>query len=317
MLATNQTRTSEYPFCLFQVGKGGVGKSTLSALTALAHARAGRRVLLLSLDPAHNQGDIFSTAFGDAPAHVVEAVSSSSAGRLDVLEPDIDRWIARYLDDVQQRVRENYRYLTALNLDSYFRVLRHSPGLEEFALRAVFQDALRRFDDRDLLVVDMPPTALALRFFASPTVSGAWTEELLRLRGEIKEKREIITRIRFGKKTVEQDRVLTRLEEERAANAILRDLFSDRQSTHVTVVVNPDSLSWMEARRIVSGLETLAIPASRLVINRWTEGNDLASLPAEIGRLPRTLLPASPSPLIGLDRLLAWLDTLDSSQLPG
>ncbi|MDT8323100.1 MAG: ArsA-related P-loop ATPase, partial [Bacteroidota bacterium] len=39
---------------IFHIGKGGVGKSTLAALTALAAAERGRRVLLLSLDPAHN-----------------------------------------------------------------------------------------------------------------------------------------------------------------------------------------------------------------------------------------------------------------------
>ncbi|MBR9974612.1 MAG: ArsA family ATPase, partial [Bacteroidetes bacterium] len=251
------TNASDIPRCLFQVGKGGVGKSTISVLTALAHARAGKRVLLLSLDPAHNLGDIFAASFGDTPVRIPGAVPAASNDLLDVLEPDVDRWIARYLENVLQRVRENYRYLTALNLDQYFRVLRHSPGLEEFALRAVFQDVLRRYPDRDVLVVDMPPTALALRFFASPTVSGVWTDELLRLRHEIKEKREIITRIRLGKKSVEQDRVLTRLEEEREANASLRTLFSDHRRTHVSMIVNPDTLSWMEAQRFAHGLQAL------------------------------------------------------------
>lgn len=313
----SHTNPSDIPRCLFQIGKGGVGKSTLSVLTALAHARAGKRVLLLSLDPAHNLGDILASTFGDTPVRIPGVVPADSKGHLDVIEPDVDRWIARYLEDVQQRVRENYRYLTALNLDQYFRVLRHSPGLEEFALRAVFQDALRRCAGHDLLVVDMPPTALALRFFASPTLSGAWTDELLRLRREIKEKREIITRIRLGKKTVEQDRVLTRLEEERETNASLKARFSDFRITHVTIVVNPDTLSWMEARRSVDALSAIDIPCGGLVVNRWTEGSDLATLPPEIGVLPRTLLPVSVAPLIGLPRLLAYLDDVDPSQLPG
>ncbi|MBE0644289.1 MAG: ArsA family ATPase [Bacteroidetes bacterium] len=285
---------------LFQIGKGGVGKSTLSALMALAQARVGKRALLLSLDPAHNQSDIFERSFSDK--------ASEAAPGLLVREPDVNQWIARYLEDVQQRMRESYTYLTALNLDHYFRVLRHAPGLEEFALRAIYQDALREHAECDVIVVDMPPTALALRFFASPTISGIWTNELLRLRNTIKEKREIITRIRVGKKEVEQDRALRRLEEERDANAALRDHFADGSTTHVTVVMNPDRLSWMESRRILEALTPLGVTAERLAINKWTDAADLSSLPPELASMPRILLPSSDVPLLGMRNLTEYLD---------
>jgi len=277
-----------------------VGKSTLSALTAMAHARDGRRVLLLSLDPAHNQSDIFGQRFDDRAREALPG--------LRVREPDIDTWIAGYLEDVQKRMRENYSYLTALNLDHYFRVLRHSPGLEEFALRAIYLDALRSHADCDIMVVDMPPTALALRFFASPTVSGVWTDELLRLRNTIKEKQEIITRIRFGKKEFDQDRVLRRLEEERDANAMLRAHFADPAAAGVTVVVNPDRLSWMESVRILSSLSALAITPRRLAVNKCSEETDLSAMPAELQRLPRILLPATDQPLLGTEALAQYLE---------
>jgi arsenite-transporting ATPase len=288
------------PTCLFQIGKGGVGKSTLSALMALEYAKAGRRVLLLSLDPAHNQSDIFETRFSDRTVEITPG--------LQVREPDVDRWISIYLDEVQQRIRENYTYLTAINLDHYFRVLKHAPGLEEFALRAIFQDALLVHQDRDVLVVDMPPTALALRFFSSPTLSGVWTEELLRLRTTIKEKQEIITRIRLGKKEIEQDRVLRRLEEDRAGNAALRDFFADGTHAKLTIVVNPDTLSWMESRRIITALASLLINPMRLAVNKCDEAADLTSLPDELSRLPRITLPSSQLPLLGMDRLNDYLD---------
>lgn len=288
------------PTCLFQIGKGGVGKSTLSALTALRYVREGRRVLLLSLDPAHNQSDIFETAFGEKAVEIVPG--------LTVREPDVDRWIARYLDEVQQRIRESYNYLTAINLDQYFRVLRHAPGLEEFALRAIFQDAFHSSGDRDLIVVDMPPTALALRFFASPTLSGVWTNELLRLRGMLKEKQEIITRIRLGKKEIEQDRVLRRLQEERNTNTALRELFADDARTKLTIVANPDRLSWMESRRIIASLAPLGISALRLAINKWNAADNLSALPDELAQLPRLTIPQSAVPLLGLPQLNSYLD---------
>ncbi|MFZ1729314.1 MAG: ArsA family ATPase [Bacteroidota bacterium] len=307
-MPTTETTRAKMPACLFQIGKGGVGKSTLSALMALEHARTGRRVLLLSLDPAHNQSDIFETQFGDRAVEVRTG--------LEVREPNVDRWIARYLEDVQQRIRESYAYLTAINLEQYFRVLRHSPGLEEFALRAIFLDALRTHSDSDLIVVDMPPTALALRFFSSPTLSGVWIGELLRLRNTIKDKQDIITRIRVGKKEIEKDRVLRRLEEERDSNAALRELFADGKRTKLTIVVNPDKLSWMESRRIVEALAPLGITPQRLAINKCDTTSDLNALPDELARLPRITIPSSSNPLLGLDQLNTYLNTHPDLTLP-
>ena len=300
--STLHTTKPDSPIYLFQIGKGGVGKSTLSALLALAHARAGRRVSLLSLDPAHNQSDIFQMTFGESAVPAAE--------RLRVREPDIDRWIARVLAETQQRMRENYTYLTALNLDQYFRVLRHAPGLEEFALRAVFQQTVHTETDAEIIVVDLPPTALALRFFSSPTTAGIWTEELLRLRRTIKEKRDIITRIRFGGREFEQDRVLVRLEEERTANEALRTLFSDPARARVTLVINPDLLSWMEARRIVTALEAVGITPGAVAVNKWTGHMDPHPFPSELSHIPRLHMPLAATPLVGIDRLLKYLDEL-------
>ncbi|MDX9758385.1 MAG: ArsA-related P-loop ATPase [Bacteroidota bacterium] len=296
------TTSPASPVYLFQIGKGGVGKSTLSALIAMAHARAGRTVTLLSLDPAHNQSDIFQTPIGESPVTV--------APGLRVREPDIDRWIARVLEETHQRMREHYSYLTALNLEQYFRVLRHSPGLEEFALRAAFQNATAADTDADIVVVDLPPTALALRFFSSPTLSGIWTEELIRLRRTIKEKREIITRIRFGRSERELDRVLVRLEEERRAYDALRTLFADPARARVTVVINPDLLSWMEARRIVTALAAVRTVPTALAVNKWTAETDRTPLPPELIAFPRLLLPLAPAPLIGLEPLRRYLEKL-------
>jgi arsenite-transporting ATPase len=55
------------PDLQFFIGKGGVGKSTTSAITAVHHARNSRDTLLVSLDPAHNQRDIFQQDFSETP----------------------------------------------------------------------------------------------------------------------------------------------------------------------------------------------------------------------------------------------------------
>jgi arsenite-transporting ATPase len=290
---------------IFHIGKGGVGKSTLAALAALAAAERGQRVLLLSLDPAHNLSDIFGQRFGDAPLSVQEG--------LRVMEADVDAWIRRSLRETEQRMRAAYSYLTAINLEHHFRVLKHSPGLEEFALRRVFEHAYERWRDHDLLLVDMPPTALATRFFASPTVSAAWTEHLLALRRDIKDRREMITRVKLGKMEVETDRVLRTLEEEQRKNAALRSFFSDSSRCSVRLVLNPDPLSWKEGERIASALGECGIALRDVLVNK--SGSAQATVPASLIALPRVHVSRLDPVPVGLPALRAALPALPAEFL--
>ncbi len=287
---------------LFFLGKGGVGKSTSSALTALSLARAGRDVVLVSLDPAHNQCDIFQTDLSDRPRAV--------APNLRAIEIEQDRWIQRYLADVQERIHENYRYLTSFNLDKYFRVLRHSPGLEEHALVMAFRSLQGRFGAADALVFDMAPTALALKFFNLPSLTLIWAHELLKLRREIIDKREIISRVKLLGREIETDKVLRRIEESIAEYTELKDLFEDSELTRIMLVMNPDQLSLAESLRIVDGLEALDIEIECVLINRLTPGSDavLERIRQQITGPRLVTVPRSDQPLVGLDRLSAFID---------
>jgi len=285
---------------LFFLGKGGVGKSTSSALTALSLARRGEDVMLVSLDPAHNQADIFETPFSDRPRRVAE--------HLEVVEIDQDRWIARYLKGVQEEIRRNYRYLTAFNLEKHFEVMRHSPGLEEHALILAFEETLRKFPGRRFMVWDMAPTALSLKFFNLPGLSLIWIEQLLALRKEIIAKRELITKIQLLDREVETDKVLRRLDRSAGEYTALRELFRDPARTHIQLVLNPDRLSLAESRRIVDELRRIGIGIRRLIVNKVEEGASLEVLRQEFRGSPMVVLPSSERQLIGLEFLEAYLE---------
>ncbi len=290
------------PPSFFFLGKGGVGKSTSSALTALALAKEGRKVLLVSLDPAHNQCDIFQRELSDRPRKV--------APNLSAVEVEQEGWIQRYLSEVEERIHESYRYLTAFNLEKYFRVLRHSPGLEEHALIMAFESILERFTDADALVFDMAPTALSLKFFNLPSLTLVWAHHLLELRREIMAKREIITRVRLLDREIETDRVQRRLDESIGRYTELKRLFEDPRRTRITLVTNPDQLSLAESVRIAEGLEGLGIRVERVLVNKVTA----AAEPAVEGirsRFPHPELvtvPRAEQPLVGLPALEAFLN---------
>lgn len=288
------------PRLLFFVGKGGVGKSTLSALAALAQTDTDRSVFLLSLDPAHNQSDLFARRFGDTPIQINE--------KLSVMEADIERWIARYLREVQEKVQQNYRYLTAFNLEHHVRVLRHSPGLEEFALQLVLDQTLTSQADRDVIIIDMPPTALTTRFFASPSLARNWNEQLLKLRREIKKRREMITTMRVGQREFEQDRVLRILEKDLARNKELSALYADPDRSVIHLVLNPDPLSWYESQRLRERLKELGIHPGAVVLNK--SGNEDPALPRELSDLPLITVPALRQGPVGEDALRSSLAVL-------
>jgi len=118
------------PKIMFYLGKGGVGKSTTSSLSAVEYALKGEKVFLTSMDPAHNLSDIFETKLGEKPHKLND--------NLYVSEVDLDHWINDYLNDVQRQMTKTYSYLTALNLEKHFGIIRYSPGIEEYALLRAF-----------------------------------------------------------------------------------------------------------------------------------------------------------------------------------
>ncbi len=244
----------EFMRTIFFLGKGGVGKSTLAVLSALFCARQNRKTRLLSLDRAHNLFDIL----GNDPQTIPN---------LTVTEADIDHFIKTYLQQTENLLRQNYRYLTALNLEKHFKVLRFSPGMEEYGLLLAYQHFFNRASE-EILLVDMPPTALALKFFNLPSVSLMWLEQLVRLRNEILEKKEIVTRVKLGKKEVETDKIKKNLQKQIDFYEQLQKHFQSSEQCKINVITNPDSISMAETERILNFLKEMGIVGVQTVVNK-------------------------------------------------
>lgn len=267
----------------FFLGKGGVGKTTLSSAFALTLAREGLKVLVASLDPAHNLGDALCTPLSGSPTQV--------EANLDALEVDLAYWVEKYLTDSREQLKANYAYNVTLNLDSFFNILKYSPGTEEYAVLWAIEDIHCRLGPLyDIVVFDTPPTALTLRFLSLPTISGLWVSELSKLRERILQRRHTITRLNPTSPVAsscvdkDDDKVYGKLKSIRTRLQSLEHLFS--KESFLSVIVNPDELSVSEAMRILDELTRLGIPLSSVCINKqgvsdmaWTQAPQLASLP--------------------------------------
>lgn len=157
---------------LFLGGKGGVGKTTTASAIALDQARAGRRVLLVSTDPAHNLGHLWGTTIGDRPTRLAE--------RLDGVEIDPDAAAAEHLRRVGETLHELMPEHLGGEVDRYLRLSAASPGAHEAAmLERIAELVDSGLRDHDLVVFDTAPSGHTARLMSLPEAMGQWTEALL------------------------------------------------------------------------------------------------------------------------------------------
>jgi arsenite-transporting ATPase len=296
---------------LFFVGKGGVGKSTNSSLFALKLARSGKQVLLNSIDPAHNLHDIFQVPLGSKPKQVVPG--------LEAMETDLDQWVKRYLKDTERDFRLVYKYQEAFNLHRYFKTLKYSPGLEEYAVLLALVDTLRRFADRDYIVFDTPPTALTLKFLALPDVSLLWLQELSQFRQLILDKEQIITRIRQGRKqeSRERDPILGKIADMVDLYRGMAKLLKDPDTTRTFLVLNPDELSLAESQLIWREMSNLGMKIPYLILNKAkADGKFIKKIEKHFPQARALVLPTvAGKELTGIESLNSVVLPLDIAEL--
>ena len=249
---------------LFFTGKGGMGKSTMSAASAWQLSQ-NYRVLIVSLDPAHNLGDVFGVVLN----HKKQRFTDS----LYLKEVNLQKLCREYLKREIGVFTDTYRYLQTINLDNYFSVLKYSPGIEEYALLTSIEETVRSERNFDYIVFDTPPTGLTLRFLALPWITVTWIDRLMQIRRDILEKRHTIYRIRGilgDKETIlsydeNDDDILKRLKTLKGNYEILSSILQGKDCG-IVLVYNPDTLSLKESKRLMDGLRELKLPL-RLMIN--------------------------------------------------
>ena len=247
---------------LFFTGKGGVGKTSTACAAAFALADLGRRVLLVSTDPASNLDEVLQTQLGDTP-RPVRGASGIDAMNIDPLQA------ARAYRD---RVVEPYRGVLPESAIASIEEQLSGGCTVEVAAFDVFVGLVvdsGASAGYDHVVFDTAPTGHTLRLLELPS---AWS-------GYIDESTQGVSCIG----------PLSGLETQQEAYRQATAVLSDPGQTLLVLVTRPDSIAISEAARAASELQLLGIDNQRLVVNGVfsTQGSDdeLAMALAERSRL--------------------------------
>ena len=243
---------------VFFGGKGGVGKTTCSAAFALAASRRGRRVLLVSTDPAHSTSDIFGRPVGDARRELLP--------NLTAMEIDAGRESSRYIDEVKAEIDRMFSPGVVKQAHRQIDMAAASPGLAEVALLDRIIDVV--LDDAshgDLVVFDTAPTGHTLQLLRMPDAMTAWIEAL------VKHRKALLEMDRVGedpRTPPDADPVLAALERRHSRLAALRACMTDRSRTSFALVTIPERLAIEETARAAELLADTGIDVGALIVNR-------------------------------------------------
>jgi arsenite/tail-anchored protein-transporting ATPase len=241
---------------LLFTGKGGVGKTTVAAATAVRAASAGHRTLVMSTDPAHSLADSFDlplTARAQEIAPNLWAEQIDAQERLESNWRDIQEFVVAFL---------NWAGVDAIEAEELSVI----PGLDEiFSLTDVKAHVdSGRFD---LLVVDCAPTAETLRLLSLPEAMNWYIERIFPVeRRVVKTIRPLLTKL--TSMPIADDRIFAAIERlHRNLDGVRQLLTNDRMSS-VRLVVNPEKMVIAEAKRTYTYLSLFGYRVDAVVVNR-------------------------------------------------
>lgn len=246
---------------ILYTGKGGVGKTSIAAATALESAQNGMKTLVVSTDPAHSLGDSLDIKLSNEP---VEISKNLWAQEIDSTHEVEEGWgkIQKYLTDL---------FTSKAIKDITTEELTVFPGMEDLLslLRILKYYKEGRFEN---IIIDCAPTGETLALLSFPEMLRWWMEKIfpvkrkaLKVAGPIAENLLKIP-MPSGQVLDEIDNMYFQLDE-------MKKIFSDRNTTSIRIVVNPEKMVIKEAQRSFTYLNVYDFNVDAVVVNRVIPDN--------------------------------------------
>ena len=247
---------------ILYTGKGGVGKTSISAATGLELARRGYRTLVMSIDPAHSLSDAFD---------LEKRLMDHEAGKLVNISKNL--WIQEV--DVQEEISRHWKSVYAyvsglLNVSGLEQTLAEElaifPGMEEVS-SLLYVNQYVREKQFDVMLLDCAPTGESLRFVSIPTTLEWYMSKLFKI------ERRVMKVVRPMMGTVAgvplpQEEYFENLESLHRKLAGIDQLLADPKITTVRLVTNPEKVVLKETQRAFTYFCLFGLTIDAVIVNR-------------------------------------------------
>jgi len=247
---------------IIYTGKGGVGKTSVAAATALRSAQKGYKTIVISTDQAHSLADSLETPLIGTPKNI--------APNFDAMEVDV-------LYEMEHRWREIDKYITEFLSSQGIEGVNAKemavwPGME--LLSALFYIwEYYQTKEYDVVILDTAPTGETLRLLSFPDVSDWYFDKIYKvLKNMVRVARLTVGRVMSA--PLPSNDLFEDIEHIRQRMMVVKEVLSDPNITTVRLVVNPERMVINETKRAFTYLSLYNLTVEALIINRLLPEND-------------------------------------------
>ncbi|WP_027937010.1 ArsA family ATPase [Anaeroarcus burkinensis] len=241
---------------LLYTGKGGVGKTSIAAATAVSMAAGGKKTMIVSTDAAHSLGDALEMKVTDKPTKVQENLW---AQEIDVLASTEKSWgkIQRYFAELL--ISQNISSVSADELLVF-------PGLEElFCILEILKHC--QGGEYEAVIIDCAPTGETIRLLSFPEVLTWWLEKIFPLEKSLLKVARPLSKPLLGIPLPPEDaldsiaQLIRQLQE-------AQQMLTDQNLTSVRIVMNPEKIVIKEAARSFMYLNLYGFNVDAVIVNK-------------------------------------------------
>ena len=242
---------------IFVGGKGGVGKTTISASLSILLSKQGKNVLIISTDPAHNLSDAFNQKIGKQPT-IIKGFENLYGIELD---PEKDMNNIDKLNEILH-VEEKSK------VDGLLQTMEGTfPGIDE-ANNLKYISNLLDNKDYDIVVFDTAPTGHTLKLLEMPLIIGKSMEKIMELKLQFSPVIDSVGGVLGPEIDQKLNKFFTKMNELKDHMQKISDRFKDAEKTTFIAVCIPEFLSVYETERLVESLFKENIDIRNVVVNQ-------------------------------------------------
>ena len=298
-------------------GKGGVGKTTVAAATAIKTAKSGLKTLIISTDPAHSLSDALGCTLEPEPMEIHE--------NLFAQELDVYYSMQKYWQNIRQLMLSVFRWHGVEQVLA--EEMSALPGMEE---ASAFLWIEKYYSEKtfDLIIIDSAPTGETLTLLTLPQVTSWWVTKALPFQRfaikNIGKVARFATGIPIDKGYEELEKIFDKLE-------VIQKIFADHETCSIRLVTNPEKMVLNETKRAYTYLSLYGYNVDAVIVNRIIEPDNQSSFFANyiksqheylkdieesFSELPIFKVKHFGEEIFGTDKLLKFADSLYKSTKP-